>query len=89
MGIIENSLNILNTINDVISFYMIEEIEKACVIQLFDSIYDQRLDNIIRMLYFEAYDLVSKMYDNEVILTCVTLLVDDYCLNHHKYAWDQ
>ena len=89
MGIIENSLNILNTINDVISFYMIEEIEKACVIQLFDSINDQRLDNIIRMLYFEAYDLVSKMYDNEVILTCVTLLVDDYCLVHHKYTWDQ
>ena len=89
MGIIENSLNLLNTINDVISFYMIEEIEKACVIQLFDSIYDPRLDNIIRMLYFEAYDLVSKMYDNEVILTCVTLLVDDYCLIHHKYTWDQ
>ena len=89
MGIIENSLNILNTINDVISFYMIEEIEKACVIQLFDSIQDPRLDNIIRMLYFEAYDLVSEMYDNEVILTCVTLLVDDYCLVHHKYTWDQ
>ncbi len=89
MGIIKNSLNILNTINDIISFYMIEEIEKACVIQLFDSINDPRLDNIIRMLYFEAYDLVSEMYDNEVILTCVTLLVDDYCLGHHKYTWDQ
>lgn len=89
MGIIKNSFNILNTINDIISFYMIEEIEKACVIQLFDSIQDPRLDNIIRMLYFEAYDLVSEMYENEVILTYVTLLVDDYCLNHHKYTWDQ
>ena len=89
MGIIENTLNILNDINDAISFYMIEEIEKACVIQLFDSIDDPRLDNIIRMLYFEAYDLVLGMYDNEVILTCVTLLVDDYCLVHHKYTWDQ
>lgn len=89
MGIIENTLNILNDINDAISFYMIEEIEKACVIQLFDSINDPRLDNIIRMLYFEAYDLVLGMYDNEVILTCVTLLVDDYCLVHHKYTWDQ
>ena len=69
MGIIKNSFNILNTINDIISFYMIEEIEKACVIQPFDSIQDPRLDNIIRMLYFEAYDLVSEMYDNEVILT--------------------
>lgn len=79
----------LNIINDIISFNMIEEIEKACVIQLFNDLDDPRLNNIIQMLYYDALDLISGMYNNDVILVSVRILVDEYCLTHHKYTWNQ
>lgn len=78
-------MEILNTINDIINFDMINAIEEACTAQLFDGPNDVRLFNIITMLYYEAHDIIGNTYTKDQILGCVIFLVVKYCVSHHKY----